>query len=314
MPAGKRSKVKQKPKQKQKRKPLGEIAGIIFIAVGIFLGICVFLQTDTGILGGAIKDVLLGLFGLLAYPVPFALVILGVMVIAARNKTVNKCKVLLVVLLLVSVLSLVHTFVLDDINMKGGFFAYVADSYQLGVQNSAGAGAVGCLLVYPFSLLIGDVGTIILFITVGLISIIVLANLSIRRMGENVAQFSKKTVERAKESAARRKDHRLYIEDLSDEIAVGDDDGPEILGKKSFQKKKRNNFFDDDVYEPEDVMKKAEELPIPDEAPPVVQAEQLTFESYEDNAQESGDMEETLAHGAGLKSVRRRIKRRRYHC
>jgi len=296
MPRGKSSNTKRKPKQKQKRKPLGEIAGVIFIAVGIFLGICVFLHTDTGILGGVVKDVLFGLFGFFAYLVPFVLIILGVMVIAARKKTVNKCKVLLVVLLLVSALSLAHTFVLDELDMQSGFFKYIADSYYLGVDAAAGAGAIGCLLVYPLNLLIGDIGCIILFITTALIAIIVLANLSIRKMGENVAQLGKRTVERAKENAAKRKNNRLYIEDLSENFIEDDSEEPEILGKKSFHKKKRNNFFDDEIYAPEDVMKKAEELPVPEDAPPDVDMEDLTFESYEDNAQPSVIKEEPEAH------------------
>ena len=57
MPKGKPNKTKQK------RGPAGEIAGIILIAIGVFLGICIFLSTDTGILGGAVKDISFGLFG-----------------------------------------------------------------------------------------------------------------------------------------------------------------------------------------------------------------------------------------------------------
>jgi S-DNA-T family DNA segregation ATPase FtsK/SpoIIIE len=309
MPRGKASKSKPKTKQKPKRKPLGEIAGVIFIALGIFLGICVFFQTDTGLLGGVVKNVLLGLFGIFAYLIPFALIILGIMVIAARKKTVNKCKVLLIALFFVSVLSLTHTFALERIDMQSGFFAYVAGSYRLGAQSIAGAGAIGCLIVYPIHLLIGHIGCIILFITSGLISIIVLANLSIRKMGENVASFSKKTVEKARENVARRKDNRLYIENLGEDVFEDQEPAgePEILGQKSFRKKKRPNYFDDEVYAPEDVIKKAEEIPLPSDADAPDDTGGLTIESYESYQHEQArdhrdDMEETVAHAAPKKS------------
>ncbi|MDD5016483.1 MAG: DNA translocase FtsK 4TM domain-containing protein [Eubacteriales bacterium] len=270
-------------KTKPKRKPAGEIGGIICIAVGIFLGVCVFIQRDTGLIGGAIKDVLFGLFGLFAYLVPFAFVIVGILIIASRNKKVNKAKVWLSLLLVISVLSLTQTFILNKLD-QSGFFSYVADSYRIGMQDGAGSGAVGCLLVYPFNLLIGDIGCVILFITTSLISVLALLNLSIKKMGQNVAKAGKRTVEKAKETVAERKKNRLYIEDLREEQDEEEILEPEILGKKSFFKKKRANYFDDDIYRPEDVRKKAADLSAPDEKP-VYHAGAgtggLTFETYE---------------------------------
>ena len=48
------------------------------------------MHTDTGILGGAVKDVLFGLLGLFAYLAPFMFVAAGILAIAARKKKVNK--------------------------------------------------------------------------------------------------------------------------------------------------------------------------------------------------------------------------------
>lgn len=245
-------------KTKQEKSHLGEVAGVIFIALGIFLGICIFLQTDTGILGGAVKGVLFGLMGLVAYLAPFLFVFLGILIIAARKKSVNKGKVWLVVLLVFSILSLIHTFSLKWLNTTD-FFEYVADSYNLGSMNGAGAGAIGCLLLYPCNLLIGDIGCVIFFITASLVSILVLANLSIKSMSKSVADAGKRTVVKAIENVAERKKRRLYVEDLR-----GDQDGvilyePEIPSKQSFGRKHKS-FFDDEVYDAEDDMNEEDEL------------------------------------------------------
>ncbi len=257
----------------------GEAAGIILIAVGVFLGVCVFVRTDTGLLGGALRDVFLGLFGLFTYAVPFIFVVIGALIIAARNKKVNKGKVALIVMFVIAVLSLVHTFVLSELELDKGFFAYVADSYRLGGQ-SAGAGAFGCLLVYPCNLLIGDVGCIILFITMALVSVLVLTNLSLKKMGQDVAMVSKRTVQRAI-SASLRKKHRIDMQHLlEDEIKTTDPDEPDILGAHSFRRRKQHAYLDDEVFE--DVPAKAAGLPMPAEpADPPVRPSIEVYEALE---------------------------------
>ncbi len=282
MPQGKRT----SPKPKQPRKPLGEIAGVIIIAIGIFLLVCVYIQTDTGLLGGALRDVLMGLFGLFTYVVPFLLILLGILIIAARNKKVNKGKAALIVLLIVSVLSLTHTIWLGQLDLKNGFFSYVADSYRLGVEKSVASGAVGCLLIYPFNLLIGDIGCVILFVTSLLVSVLALTNLSIKKMSKDVAMAGKRTVERARETAVERKKNRLYIEDLRENNEYEEDDGPELLDSKSFRKKKHTSYLDDDVF--------ASPLPQEDESPLDMPAilhtpahhEGILMQSHEDYEQE----------------------------
>ena len=263
MPQGKRT--SPKPKQ-QPRKPLGEVAGVIIIAIGIFLLVCVYIHTDTGLLGGALRDVLMGLFGLFTYVVPFLFILLGILVIAARNKKVNKGKAALIVLLVVSILSLTHTIWLGQLDLKNGFFSYVADSYRLGVEKSVASGAVGCLLVYPVHLLIGSIGCVILFVTMLLVSVLALTNLSLKKMSQNVAMAGKRTVERARETAVERKKNRLYIENLRENegYAEEDDGGPELLDARSFRRSKKQpvSYFDEDD-EPIDVIAKAEALPMP---------------------------------------------------
>ncbi len=256
------SKQERKPAPKQAQKPAvkkskasSEVAGVIFIALGIFLGVCVFVQTGTGLLGGAFRDVLFGLFGLFVYLVPFALVALGVAVIAAREKKGSAGRTVLIVLMVVSILSLAHTFTLDKLKLNDGFFSYVADSYRQGMDNGAGAGAAGCLLVYPCWLLLGTVGSVILFITLLLIAMLIITGLSIKKMSRDVVDAGKRTVEKVREGAEQRRQNRLYIENLR-----GEDEGqlvfaeegpkePELLTSKSFRRSKpMPSYFDEEQY------------------------------------------------------------------
>ena len=255
MPKGKPSKSAPKPKQQppKQHKAAGEVAGVIFVALGIFLGVCVFVKTDTGLLGGAFRDVLFGLFGLFVYLVPFAFVALGIAIIAARSKKGSGGKTALIVMMVVSVFSLAHTFITNRLDMTSGFFSYVAASYMQGMEHGAGGGAVGCLLVYPCHLLIGHVGCIILFITMLLVSVLVLTGLSIRRMSQGVVDAGKRTVEKVRENAEERR--RLYIENLREEEPderrrePERQREPEIPTRESFRKKKpMPSYFDDEQY------------------------------------------------------------------
>jgi len=260
MPKGKPSKSAPKPKQQPQKqhKAAGEAAGIILIAIGIFLGVCVFVKTDTGLLGGAFRDVLFGLFGLFVYLVPFALVAWGIAVIAARSKKGRGGKTALIILLVVSVFSLAHTFIINRLDMSSGFFSYVADSYKLGMEHGAGGGAVGCLLVYPCHLLIGHVGCVILFITTLLVSVLVLTGLSIKHMSKGVVDAGRRTVEKVRETAEERRQNRLYIENLRAKEPAAPDDRtyesdrqrePEIPTRESFRKRKpMPSYFDDEQY------------------------------------------------------------------
>ncbi len=266
-------------RQKRNKGYFGEITGVILIALGVFLGICIYMQTDTGILGGVVKNVLFGLFGLFTFFTPFLLILFGILIIAARNKSINKGKVWLVVLLIVSVFSLIHTFSLKDLDLDNGFFKYVADSYNKGVEHVA-AGAVGCLLVYPCNLLIGDVGCIILFITTLLVSVLILLNLSLKSIGRGVAIAGKKTKEKVVESVNGYKKRRLYIEDLRqgrEEEYTGE---PEIPSRESFDKKKYSSYFDDEIYTPEKAEKEEEPLAPKAGGRP---SGGIVIESYEDS-------------------------------
>ncbi len=306
MPKGK----KKKTTVKQETRHLGEVTGIIFIAFGIFLGVCVFIKTNTGLLGGAFRDVLLGLFGVFTYFIPFLFAVIGVLIIAARSKHVNKGKTALVALLIFAIFSLVHTFLLNKLDLSSGFFSYVGESYRMGVTG-AGSGALGCLLVYPCQLLLGNVGCIILFITLALISVLVLTNLSIKKMSQDVARVSKQTVQRARVSAEERKQRRLYIEDLRDDMPPEEPDGPdepELLGQKSFRHRSKQSmsYFDDETYV--DVPKKAADLPMPEEDQPVEPRGLIieSFETFDHKKQE--EHEETVETQASHTTPRPRPK------
>ena len=111
-------------------------------------------------------------------------------------------------------------------------------------MDRAGAGAAGCLLVYPCNLLIGYIGCVILFITMLLVTVLLITNLSIKRMSRGVVDAGKRTVEKVRENVEERRKNRLYIENLRGEEEYDEPYDPlqprepELLTKRSFRKKK----------------------------------------------------------------------------
>ncbi|MBO5220419.1 MAG: hypothetical protein J6C52_13390 [Clostridia bacterium] len=61
-----------------------EIWSVVFIAIGVFLAIS--LQTEaTGIVGSLIKSFLMGIFGIVAYILPYYLIIYGILLFAKQT-------------------------------------------------------------------------------------------------------------------------------------------------------------------------------------------------------------------------------------
>ena len=316
MPKGNSKKKSTKKQAITEPKRHGEIAGIIMIALGIFLGVCVYIKTGTGLLGGVARDILFGLFGLFTYAIPFLFVVIGILIIAARSKRINKGKTALWVILVIAIFSLAHTGLLNKLNLTDGFFAYVSDSYNFGVTG-AGSGAIGCLLVYPCDLLVGHVGCIILFITMAIICVLIIANLSIKKMSQDVARAGKKTVEKARETVAvrvaERQKRRLYIENLREDMPEEEDepDEPEILGEKSFRRKKKQpSYLYDDVFT--DSAKTAEPMPTVQEkpTPPIRNLSIEVFDAHQ--KQEPEHAEEVPEAHAAVQSTPARRRNKSY--
>ncbi len=72
-------------KRNEARQTRREVWGVALIALGIFLGVCLYFEA-AGLIGAAITSVLFGLCGLFAYSLPPALLIGGIVFIGRARK------------------------------------------------------------------------------------------------------------------------------------------------------------------------------------------------------------------------------------
>lgn len=156
--------------RKADRRVVDEIWGIIFIAAGIFLFAAVQFHA-AGQIGNGIGDVLRGVFGHVAFIVPWYLVVLGTLLFA--NKMVHisgKSAALIFVVLLMFCLLNSGRFI-DSSNLFYDF----TDFYKKGVTLQDG-GFFGMVLGTLLTKLVGKVGLYVFSVVIILISLLLVIN------------------------------------------------------------------------------------------------------------------------------------------
>ena len=167
-----------------------EFIAVAMIAVGVLLGLAVYLKT-AGVIGRGLSRALGSLFGLGRYALPVVLVAAGWALIRQGR---SDRRVRLVVgwgALVASVLALLHIFVAP------------ANSWsELGPLDGAG-GWIGALFGVPVRSLLGDVAGVVLLLALGFAAILLITGLSVNTLFERV-KASVETVSGPAARASRR--------------------------------------------------------------------------------------------------------------
>ena len=210
-----------------------EVWGVALIALGIFLGICLYFET-AGLIGAAITSALFGLTGLFAYALPPVLLLGGGVFISLATKKPMKGRTALVVFAVLLALTLLHVIVRPMLG-TATFPIYVRDAYVFGTASCSGGGALGALLCYPLLLLTGEAGTYIFLIAGLLIILLLVTSLSLRKAGQQVGVKVKEGLQYAYDSRAARRE--LYT-------AAIDEEEP-LLPQRGTRAPKRRPICDD---------------------------------------------------------------------
>ena len=243
--------VKKKPKTRHKL--FNEFIGVILFAFGVFTGISIYSQT-AGLMGDFTNGLFFGLFGVTAYVIPILLVVIAIMIIAAVNKKAHAGKITTYAVIIFSILSVIHVFALQDITLDKGFIEYIKSSYILGSTHLQGGGVFGSLLVYPANLLLGRLGAYILFFACILICIMVITNLSLKKVGKGIGDAGKNTVNKVKTGMAERRlekerNKKLFIDEIEDvENNIEDIHRPAVLSRQEYT---RPNVKNKDIFKKE---------------------------------------------------------------
>ncbi len=203
-----------------------DIIAILTVALGVFICASIFFD-GVGVIGNVLKDILLGIFGIAGFIIPFALLGIGFYMLFTASSGVNRRNVLMIVLILISIMSFIHLIARPSVPTDT-VWVYYKEAYYLGVRDHRGGGVIGSLLTYPTQLLIGKVGSYIFFIASSLTLTIALTRFSIGNAA--AAKISKR---------AASKTSRPRAESRKEEL-IADIDDVELYNSKN-----KRDFMDD---------------------------------------------------------------------
>ena len=183
------SKAKEKAqeiqaKKKADRRVIDEIWAIIAIAIGVFLVIAT--MTDgAGQFGVIIDEFLKGLFGFVAYILPFYLIVFGILLFAKKTVSISVKTTLLafVLLLMIATMNSIHFIDAEKISFS---LSTIKEYYGLGVELKSG-GFFGMLLATLLIKWFGVAGCWIFAIVVTIICLLLIINTPVSRFIRKIA-------------------------------------------------------------------------------------------------------------------------------
>lgn len=160
-----------------------EIFGIALVALGV-LGIVCLLSPDAGLMSGIIDKALKSVAGEGRYIFPFLLILVGAKLVRNRTQASVSERMYGVILLFLVALAFFHLVI------------PVEDSFSAGFAGDGG-GLIGALISYICLKSFGIIGTYVILITSGLISLLLLTNLSTAAMVKGFAAKVRETLKKA---------------------------------------------------------------------------------------------------------------------
>lgn len=176
-------------KKKADRRVIDEIWAIIAIAVGVFLVVAT-LTHGAGQFGEMIGNCLKGLFGFVAYIVPFYLIIFGILLFARQTVSISVKTSLLVFLLLLMIATMNSIRFIDEEKIAFSI-AVIKGFYTSGVTLQSG-GFFGMILASVLIKWFGTAGCWIFSVVVTLICLLLIINTPVSRfvgkIGDKIEQ------------------------------------------------------------------------------------------------------------------------------
>ena len=161
------------------------IWSITLFALGLFLFITVVMNS-TGSFGKAVHDVCNGLFGIMAYVLPFFVFLIATLLLLGKMRHIGTGTAIFSLLIYINMCVLNSARFIDTEGLRYGF-QDIAEYYRTGVEGYLGGAVgmeIGSLLVKFF----GKPGLIIIALAVMIISIFMVANSPISRLAGKIGK------------------------------------------------------------------------------------------------------------------------------
>lgn len=222
---------------------LDKIWGIIFLAVGIFLVITTQLNT-TGTFGNAIHSLVFGLFGLMAYALPYYFIALALCLFLRKMQHINGRTTFFSFLIFVMLCILNSYRYLDETNLQLSISA-IGDFFDGGIQLRNG-GVFGMWLGGLIVKLLGKPGLIIFAVAVIAISVLLVADTPISKyLGKKREQREEKTILREMLTEKREAQAKTVPEESGVPIITPSHSVPQVKDPLAFPMEEgaRQNFM-----------------------------------------------------------------------
>lgn len=222
---------------------LDKIWGIIFLAVGIFLVITTQLNT-TGTFGNAIHSLVFGLFGLMAYALPYYFIALALCLFLRKMQHINGRTTFFSFLIFVMLCILNSYRYLDETNIQLSISA-IGDFFDGGIQLRNG-GIFGMWLGGLIVKLLGKPGLIIFAVAVIAISVLLVADTPISKyLGKKREQREEKTILREMLTEKREAQAKTVPEESGVPIITPSHSVPQVKDPLAFPMEEgaRQNFM-----------------------------------------------------------------------
>lgn len=222
---------------------LDKIWGIIFLAVGIFLVITTQLNT-TGTFGNAIHSLVFGLFGLMAYALPYYFIALALSLFLRKMQHINGRTTFFSFLIFVMLCILNSYRYLDETNIQLSISA-IGDFFDGGIQLRNG-GVFGMWLGGLIVKLLGKPGLIIFAMAVIAISVLLVADTPISKyLGKKREQREEKTILREMLTEKREAQAKTVPEESGVPIITPSHSVPQVKDPLAFPMEEgaRQNFM-----------------------------------------------------------------------
>lgn len=207
------------------------IWSITLIAIALFLFFTVVMDT-TGSFGKTIHDICNGLFGVMAFVLPFLVLIFALLLLAGKLSHINARTAIFSLLIFINMCVLNSYRFIDPKDIRFGF-KDIVDFYIYGVDGKMG-GVIGMEIGSILAKLFGMPGLLIISITILIISFFMVANTPISRLvGKIATKQEHKRILRELEEDERRK---LTDDQIKAAMAADPSISADVSEKKPFWK------------------------------------------------------------------------------
>ena len=222
---------------------------VTLLLLSVLSAILIYVQS--GYIGEHLSPMLGGIIGWIKYIIPVGFFSIAISVACEKDKQYTTSKLMQYLVLLICISVVITVFKGNiDINNKG-FEESVVAAYEEGTK-SIGGGAIGTIFAYPLIQLIDTVGTVILAIGVGLISIVFLygirpAEIVKNMVEEREAEKEEREILREKEAKETRKPKKNKIIEEEPEIEIKEEKVRHSLFNKKEKEKQEAEILDEQI-------------------------------------------------------------------